>query len=339
MKSLLILIIFCFSASFIFAQTSDSSQFYLQKGKEETGAKRYAVAANNFDKAIQFNPNNVEAYVENGKADLEMRKITAALVNFEKAYQLQQSNETAKELSTLYFNNRQFQKAIDFSQKCNCPEADRTMGISYYELEDYGKAQSHLQKALNANDTDAEAAYNLGRTYIELENEKDAIPQYLKAISIEPSRNTWVYELGLLYYSHSDYKNALKYISQAGSDSTLSKTNDYNENLGFAQLFTGDAENGLKTLNTVLAKKPNNKELLNNIANAMYETKHYDDALNYFSKLLELNPKDATSLYMAGMAFQKKGDIEKGKKICDKAIEMDPSLAKNRQKKDLPVGL
>jgi hypothetical protein len=39
------------------------------------------------------------------------------------------------------------------------------------------------------------------------------------------------------------------------------------------------------------------------------------------------------------MVFQKKGQKEKGQKICDKAIEMDPSLAKNRQKKDVPMGL
>ena len=117
------------------------------------------------------------------------------------------------------------------------------------------------------------------------------------------------------------------------------KTNDYNENLGFAQVYTGDGENGMKTLNSVLDKKPNNKELINNIAYAMYETKRYDDALTYYQRLLGLNPNDASSLFMAGMAFQKKGDKDRGEKLCDKAIEMDPSLAKNRQKKDGPIGL
>jgi len=48
--------------------------------------------------------------------------------------------------------------------------------MSYYNLEDYGKAQTLLQKAINKNDKndkDAEAAYTLGLTYIELENEKN----------------------------------------------------------------------------------------------------------------------------------------------------------------------
>jgi tetratricopeptide (TPR) repeat protein len=340
MKNIILTLVLCLPACFLFSQNIDSAQFYFKKGIEEKDARLFAVAGKDFDKAIQINQNYTDAYVENGKVNLEMRKIDAAMGNFTKAYQLQPTNnEVVKQLSTLYFNNRQFQKAIDLAQKCsNCSDADRIIGMSYYNLEDYGKAETILQKAVNKNDKDAEAAYTLGRTYLELENEKSAIPQFQKAITIEPSRNEWMYELGLIYYNQNDYKNALKYFNMAG-DSGYNKSNDFYENLGFAQLYTGDVQNGIKTLTEVLNKKPNNRELLNNIANAMYETKRYDAALLYFQKLLELNPKDASSLFMAGMAFQKKGDKEKGQKICDKAIEMDPSLARNRQKKDMPMGL
>ena len=340
MKNRILTILLCFPGYFLFSQNIDSAQFYFNKGIEEKNAKLFAVAGKDFDKAISFDPNYTNAYIESGHVNLEMRKVDPALGNFTKAYELDPgNNEVIKQLSNLYFNNRQFQKAIDLAQKCNsCPDADRIMGISYYNLEDYGKAQTLLQKALSKNDKDAESAYTLGRTYLELENEKDAIPQYQNAIALEPDRNVWIYELGLIYYNQEDYKNALKYFTMAG-DKGYNKTNDYNENLGFAQLYTGDVENGMKTLKTVLDKKPNNKELINNIAYAMYDTKHYDDALVFYEKLLELNPKDASSLFMAGMVFQKKGEKEKGQKICDKAIEMDPSLARNRQKKEIPMGL
>ena len=340
MKNLILTILSCLPAYFLFSQNIDSAQFYFKKGIEEKNSRLFAVAGKDLDKAITFNPNYTDAYIESGNVNLEMRKIDPALGNFTKAYELQPgNNEVIKQLSTLYFNNRQFQKAIDLAQKCNsCPDADRIIGMSYYNLEDYGKAETLLQKAINKNDKDAEASYTLGRTYLELENEKNAIPLYQKAITIEPERNVWIYELALIYYNQDDYKDALKYFNMAG-DKGYNKTNDYYENVGFAQLYTGDAENGMKTLNEVLNKKPNNKELINNIASAMYETKRYDNALLYYQKLLELNPKDASSLFMAGMVFQKKGQKEKGQKICDKAIEMDPSLARNRQKKDLPMGL
>ena len=41
---------------------------------EEKNSRLYAVAGNDFDKAISFNPNYTEAYIENGNVDLEMRK-------------------------------------------------------------------------------------------------------------------------------------------------------------------------------------------------------------------------------------------------------------------------
>ena len=340
MKLLIIVILLCLSALFGFSQNTDSAQFYFKKGIEQKDARLFAVAGKNFDKAIQFDKKYTEAYLENGKVDIEMRKVDDAVINFSKAYELQpDNNEVIKQLSSLYFNNRQFQKAIDLVQKCTaCTDADRIMGMSYYNLEDYGKAVNFLQKAINKDDKDAEAAYTLGRTYLELENEKNAIPQFQKAITLEPARNVWIYELGLIYYSQDDYKNALKYFESAAS-AGYNKTNDFNENLGFAQLYAGDTENGIKALSGIIERKPGNRELLNNIASAMYDIKHYDEAINYYEKLLTIDPKDANSLFMAGMSFQKKGQKEKGQKICDKAIEMDPSLARYRQKKDMSMGL
>ncbi len=339
MKNFIITSILCFSASLLFAQ-ADSSQFYFKKGMEEKDSRLFAIATKNFDKSIGFNQNNVQAYIENGKVNLEMRKIDAALGNFTKAYQLQPgNNDVVKELSSLYFNNRQFQKAIDLTQKCNnCPDADRIMGMSYYNLEDYAKAANFLQRAIAKDDKDAQAHYTLGLTYLELENEKNGIPQFQKAIELQPTNNEWMYELALIFYNQNNYKNALKYFDMAANNG-YNKTNDFYENYGFAQLYTGDTENGLKTLNQILERKPNNKELLNNIANAMYETKRYNEALAYFGKLMDLNPKDAQSLFMAGMTFQKMGQKEKGQKICDNAIAMDPSLTRYRQKKDMPGGL
>lgn len=340
MKNLFLTSSVCFISLISFSQNLDSAKFYYQVGMEKSNEKLYAVAAKNFDKAISLDPNYTEAYISNGKVDLQMSRIGPATENFTKAYQLDpKNNEVINSLSSLYFNNRQFQKAIDLAQQCNnCDNSNRILGMSNYNLENYTKAEKYLKLALTNNDKDAEAYYTLGLTYLELENEKSAIDQYLKAIALEPTKNLWMYELGLIYYNQNDYKSALKYFDMA-ADNGYNKTNDFFENYGFAQLYTGDTDNGMKTLNVVMERKPNNKELLNNIAHAMYDTKKYSDALDYFNKLLILNSKDASSLFMAGLTLQKLGQKEKGQKICDNAIAMDPSLARYRQKKEMPEGL
>ncbi len=340
MKKLFFFLFVSLLYSSTFAQNADSANFYYHKGVQENTSRLFALAAKDFDKAIELNPAFTEAYIANGKTDLSMRRITEAQKNFDKAYELDPKNpEVISELTTLSFNNHQFQKAIDFAQKCNnCENASRVLGMSYYNLEDYGKAERYLKEALSKNDKDGESAYTLGRTYLELDDEKSAIPQFEKAVELDPKKSQWQYELGLIYYSQNDFKSSLKNFDLAAANG-YNKTNDFYENYGFAQIYSGDAENGIKTLNIVMERKPNNKELLNNIAHAFYDTKKYNEALDYFTKILNLNPKDATTLYMAGMTFQKLGQKEKGQKICDKAISMDPSLSRYRQKNEMPSGL
>jgi tetratricopeptide (TPR) repeat protein len=339
MKSLGFIFPAILSASISFCQNTDSARFYFNKGTEANAAKLYAVASSNFDKAIHFNSNFTQAYIENGKVNLQMRVIGKAWQNFLKAYESDpQNNEVINELATLSFNNRQFQKAIDFAQKCvNCNNSSRILGMSYYNLEDYGKAEKYLNDAINKNAQDADAFYTLGRTYLELENGKSAIEAFKKAVKLSP-KSQWMYELGLICYNENDYQNAVKYFETA-VDSGYNKSNDFYENYGFAQIYSGNSKRGIQTLNVVLERKPNNKELLNNIGYAMYETKKYNEALEYFTKVLEINPKDATTLYMTGMTYQKLGNKEKGQKLCDEAISLDPSLKRYRQKNEMPAGL
>jgi tetratricopeptide (TPR) repeat protein len=340
MKAFTIVTISIIVCSKLAAQTADSAQYYFKKGTDEVASSRFLVASKYFDKAIEFNPKFADAYIEDGKANLEMRKVDAAMINFARANQLQPSNMLAiKQLATLYFNNRQFIKAIDMAQKCkDCSESDRIIAMSYYQAEDYGQAATGLQKVLAKDPHDAEACYTLARTYLELEEDKNALPYYQKAVDLDTTKNVWMYELALMYYNMDQYANATKYFTRA-ANAGYPKSNDFYENSGFAYLYNNDYENGMKNLSIILSRKPNNASLLTDIAQALYQSKRYDDALVYYQKLLDLNAKDSKALYMAGITFQKKGQKEKGQAMCDQAIAMDPSLAEKRTKKGDQFGL
>jgi tetratricopeptide (TPR) repeat protein len=64
-----------------------------------------------------------------------------------------------------------------------------------------------------------------------------------------------------------------------------------------------------------------------------YRMGKYDQAITHWDKILAYDKQNARSLYMIGMAFQKKGEMKKGQAICDKAIELDPSLTVMRKEK------
>ena len=319
------------------AQSTDSAGFYFKKGIEEKESKRLLLSHQAFEKSITFNPQNDEAYLENGKVLLEMRRTDKAKDNFVKLHELRPANKQAiQELTDLYFNYRQYEKAIEFAKKCtDCDNAAKIIGMSYYQQEDYNSAEKALLAALAKNANDAEVTYTLARTYLDMEEYKKAVPWYEKAANSPGAKNVWMYELGLLYFNNNDYKNAVTLFNKAAANGYEQK-NDFNENLGYALIYSGDFAKGEQMLQEVLKRKPNNVTLLRDMSEVFYQQKQFDKSLEYCEKLMVINPKDGKALYQAGLNFQKKGQKDRGQQMCDKAIEMDPSLASLKKKKEIP---
>lgn len=333
MKNLLSLILLFISCS-LFAQSTDSALHFFQKGIEEKTATKYLLSSNYFEKAIKLDPNFTNAYVENAFVNLEMRRTDAAMKNFIKVLELEPTNQLAiKELVHLNFNYRQYQKAIDFAQKCtSCDDKDRIIAMSYFQMEDYAKAEKILVGLIAKNPKDAEATYTAARNYLEMGLEQKAIPFYVKAVELDPTQSKWSFELGLIYYNNNNHKNAVVYFNKA-ADNGYYRSNDFNENLGFSYIYSGEFEKGETLLLEIIARKPGDKEVLRDIAEAYYQRKLYDKSLEFCQKLMEMDMQDGKALYQAGLCFQKKGQKEKGQQMCDKAIELDPTLAGLRQKK------
>ena len=337
MKSHLILIALCVSLTAFGQPNADSAQVYFNKALTEKTAKRFLVAAQYFDKAIKFKPDFTQAYIGLGQVNLEMRRTDQARVSFLQANKLEPSNkDVIKELMQLYFSYREFDKAIEFANKCTaCPGALRVVGMSYYQQEDYPAAVKALTAALAQDNRDAEATYTLARTYLDMEEYDKAVPWYIKATTLDETKSSWMYELGLLYFNNNHYGDAAAAFRKA-ADHGYAQTSDFNENLGYAALNSGDYKSGEELLLAVYKKKPGKLDILRDMSEIFYEKHLYDKSLEYCQKLMELNNQDSKALYQAGLCFQKKGAKEKGQQMCDKAINMDPSLASLRKKQEMP---
>jgi tetratricopeptide (TPR) repeat protein len=309
---------------------ADSAQYYFNKGMEEKNAKRYLVAATMFEKSIGFNKNNAEVYFQNAVVNEEMRKTDAAKANYVKAYELQPKNEfTIKALANLYYNYRQWDKALEFANKCtSCDNADKIIGMSHYKKEDYALAEKFLLKAIAKNANDAEANYTLGRNYMDADLNRKAVVYFEKAVQLSPEKNNWAYELGLVYFDLNNFKGAVASFENALKNGYVAN-NDFNENYGYALLYSGDVQRGEEKIVEIFKKK-GNIEMLRELATVLYNQKQYERSLDYCSKLLEANPKDGKALYQAGLAFIKLGKKDKGQGMCDKAIELDPTLASKK---------
>jgi tetratricopeptide (TPR) repeat protein len=319
---------------------TDSADYFLQKGLMEKQNGRRMESLKNFEKAEHYNPNSREITSELASAYMDLRRYGQARESFKKLVALgETSAANYKQLMNLSFQLKQNDDVLLYADKLK--KADPSEKVAYYighvnyNLDNYGEAIKYLTIAATEDPANAQVPYMIAHSYADMMNYKLSIPFFQKAIELKPSENYWIYELGLIYYAMNDDKNALKYILEAG-EKGYKKDNDYLENLGIAYLNTGDLEGGIKILNEILVKRPSDMNLLNMIAEAYYGKGKFDMAMEYWDKILGYDKTNYSALYMIGMCYQKKGgkeNMEKGTRLCDTAIQMDPSLNSYRQKK------
>lgn len=209
-------------------------------------------------------------------------------------------------------------------------ETSLQLARKQYQEENYGEVIKLLEKAAAEEPANAQVPYLTGRAYVDMSNYKKAVSFLEKAIAMDSTKSNWIYETSLVYQSVPDYKRSLQLMVLAG-EKGYKRSNDYVENLGNTYIRTGDNAKGLELLNEVLKKKPEDPELLFQIAQANYKIARYDEAITFWDRVFEGDKTNAEALYMIGICYQKKGDKQKGQQICDRAIQMDPSLKSKRQ--------
>ena len=331
------------STSNIRLNIADSADFFLQKGIQEKEKGRRMESLKYFEKAIKYDGNNKAVLTELASAYLDLRRYSHARETYKKLVDMGDGNkENYKQLVSLSFQLKQHDDVLAYATKLK--QLDPSEKVSFYigkvqyEQDNYGEAIRTLGDAAKEDPTNAEIPYMIARSYADMMNYKQAIPYFQKAIELAPTQNYWIYELGLICYAMHDDKNALKYILEAGAKG-YKRDNDYLENLGIAYLNVGDLDQGVGILGEILKKKPSDLNILNMVAEAYYYKGKYQLAIDYWDQVMFYDKNNASALYMIGMSYQKKGDKEKGQFLCDKAIELDPSLASLKQKKQMPGGL
>lgn len=322
----------------IFAQ-SDSSAFFYQKGLEEKAKGRQLESMKQLEKAYSYNRNDRQITGELAASYLGLRRYGQARDKFLQLEKMgDNSDSTYRQLMLLSFNTRQWDETIKYASLLKkVKPSEQTayyLGKSFYEKEDLGNGIKYLNIAATENPQNAEIPYTVARAYADMFNYKQSVEYFQKAIALNPTQSRWIYEMALIYYAIPDEQNSLKYMIEAG-EKGYKKDNEYLTNLSTAYLNAGKPEEGIALLKDLLAKRPSDISILNSLAEAYYDTKKYDDAINYYDQLLALDKNNATALYMIGMSFQKKGEKEKGMALCDKAIQMDPSLQNLKQKKEI----
>lgn len=317
------------------AQSADSSRYFFLKAADEKSNRLFLPAYTDFQRSLQFDSTGADLLRETGLTAVELRKYENAIIYFEKLLRVLKNDTTGNnQLAILYFWTQKWDSAVKYASRSLQLHTGRNnyyiLGKSYYELEDYGHAFSYLPTAATEDPKNAEIPYLIARAYVDMNNYKPAISYFQKAIALDSSNVQWIYECALVYATIYDDVSAIKYYDIAASKG-YKKDNDFYENLADSYIASGQASRGLQILQELVVKKPADLELLNSLGFTNYKLKKYDAAIEYWDRILSYDKQNGRALYMIGMAYQKKGDTQKGKELCEKAIAIDPSLKNLKQ--------
>lgn len=345
MKSVIILLIACSSASASHAEikriynNSDSANYYYAKAKESRTQRKVFDAEKFFQKALEFDENNYEIRLEFAEYYIEMRKYALATIQYRTILKNSPTHKIAlKKYIDLCFLQRKWTEVIKYGEiaitnNISVENLHFMMGKSYYEEEDYEKARRYLTTQFKTNPKHKETIILLGRVYIEMSMYNDAIAMYKQAVESNPDDYEILYEIGLLYSAQNNDREAVKYFEMA-ADKGIKQDLAFLQNLGIAYL-SFNIPKGVEVLNKVLEKKPGDVEILTQIAQAYYKVQDYGTAYELYFKIFENDNSNAKALYMAGVSLIRKGDKNRGTKLCDKAIAMEPKLGELRSQKSV----
>ncbi len=278
-----------------------------------------------YNEVIKLTPSNPEVYVnlaiaqgQNKNFDSAIATLNTANTKFPNNSQIKdtlksiQAQSTDEKLAAAaeYYNNKDYQNAINEYLKIQPPTSDSMLG-----------AASAYQ---NMNDID------------------NAIIYYKKALNLAPQNSDIAYYIGALYADKEDYNNAKTYTDKA---LTLNKDNkqaqELLESLN-AQLASKDLEKAislfeneqygesLALLNKVLSTEPNDAYALY-YRGMIYDTqKKYNEAISDYKKAMNISPDLTIVNYLIAVDYDTLGQYKNAlpyyKTFTSKYTEQDEYL-------------
>ena len=186
-------------------------------GTEYSEQGDFGKALDEFEMAIELDPDDPEFHRNLGTLYLRQRMFEEAVTSYEKAIELNPGfGEAHGDLAGAYFSAGRIPEAIAAAEKgieLN-PEyamSYNNLAVTYGSLGDTEQAITLLEQAIQLNPYNDNAHYNLGYFYEILGQINEAIPRYQEAIRINPDYADAHQNLGFIYANLGQFDDAIYY--------------------------------------------------------------------------------------------------------------------------------
>ena len=244
----------------------------------EKGDHDYAIQ--DFDKAIDLNPDYVVAYHNRGVAYAKKSEFARAIQDYTKAIDLK------SDYAETYYN----------------------LGVAYGAKGDHDQAIQDYTKAIDLNPDYTEVYYNRGVAYGAKGDHDRAIEDYTKAIDLNPDYTEAYHNRGAAYGAKGDHDQAIQGYTKA-IDLNPDDAETYS-NRGVAYGAKGDHDQAIQDYTKAIDLNPDYAVAYNNRGLAYGAKGDHDRAIHDYDRAIELMPDNAVAYYKRGVTwlFLKKWD-------------------------------
>ena len=170
---------------------------------------KFESAIADFNKAIEFHPNDYSLWNDRGGCKLSLGNLEGALKDFNKTLQLKPNHSNGLiNRAQVFMGQNNPQPAINDLEKYmvdnpNSSQAHFQIGLLYHDVRDFNKTLVHLNKAEELGVGLYDLYFFRGKAYYYLAKDTEAIANFEKTLSIQP-------EFAEAYFYMGVCKNSLE---------------------------------------------------------------------------------------------------------------------------------
>ncbi|TFG15862.1 MAG: tetratricopeptide repeat protein [Promethearchaeota archaeon] len=279
-----------------------STKELIEKGDIFFDDGKFQKALENYKKALDIEPKNVDALICCGLCYRNMEEYDKAIEYYDNALEIEPDNKTA-------LNNKGYvleckgdiEAAIDFYKKSLEIDPNYDMPLVnitkiYLDRKDYRAAIKVYKNALHEDPINTANWIDLGRAYRFIEKYDKAILAYYDALKLAPSNKIAWNNIGYVHFVQKDYKKAIE---------TLTKS------LEIDWLYDLPYSNLNKVYKNMIDENITDFRLWKQLANAFLVARAYKRALDASNRMLEINfeDEDAKQLHEKILKVKEKYDM------------------------------
>ena len=254
-----------------------------------------------YARAVELNPNNLQACFNSGMIQHEEGMLHPALKSYERSLEIDpQQAKIWCNLGALQFQLGEFQKSVEsFHQavelKPDYARAWDNLAGSLCALDQLDEAERCCHRALNYKDGYADPYFKLGSIYFQRGDLNAAEESFRRVLEVNPGYPLAGHYLAMVLARSGRLQEALEAIERA-------------------------------------ATPPGETELPSQAWMEMgfnlYECGDYEGAIRAYERALTFTPERAVIWLDAGVVHQQKGKLDQARRHYEQAVELEPDLAR-----------